>query len=348
MAEKARTVPAEVSDGFIYPLFEADQPFWGVYHDQKGQFVVYDVSADSVTSRFSLSRVQQAPHKFQGSFSHVDTLLLLDLDYHRLIKLTPWGDTVSVWQLPYQWNEYGAITFNAFVPTPINYLEGSYFISIRSMEWDFNSPTGGLYQAPLFLRVGGPAPQDHAAVGAWPSYIKDPDHFALDLMPKLSRPRGDTLFYTFYSDPNVYAYAATQQAKWQAHVPANAFTHFAPMKMSMMADVGAASAFGVQNSLYGGLVYDPYRDYLYRIVLHALPLTREDGMENIVEDKPWSLQILDAATLEALGEAELPDAAQYLPRSIYPTAEGLWIQHRSTTQPADGDNRFTLFSLAEK
>lgn len=343
------SVPATIANGFIYPVYEDDSvesPLWGVFHGEKGRFLLYDVLSDEVRAEVYLPEVEANPDMYQGSLAEPDTFLLVDLDQHQLIKLTGQGDTAAVWQLPYAWNEYGSVTYNALVPTPINKVDETYYLSMRALQWDLSKPAGGLYEAPLFLAAAGAAPEQHSSLGVWPDYVKDPEHFALDIMPKLSRLRGDTVFYTFFADPHVYALDLTALTSTRATLPADAFTDFTPMNLAMLADISAASVFGVENSLYGGLTYDPYRDLLYRVVLHAMPLYREDGMENLMEDKPWSIQIIDAATMTEVGEAMVPDAPNYLPRALYPTPEGILIQHRSKISPADGDTIFTRFTLA--
>lgn len=341
-------VPAGVASGFIFPVYDGvDQSdvIWGVFHGDEGRFILYDVLQQSIEATVELPGVAAAPHHFQGSLTHRDTFLLLDLNQHQLLKLTHSGDTAAIWQLPFSWNEYGAITYNAVVPAPINQIRGTYYLSLRSMEWDLSHPTGGLYEAPLLFSAAGPDPEHHKALGKWPLHVKDPDNFALDLMPKLSRPFGDTIFYSFYSDPHVYAFDIGALKATAVALPADAYTTFSPMQLSMLSDISATSVFGVENSLYGGLTYDPFRKVIYRIVLHALPLEREDGMEHLMEDKPWSIQIIDARTMKELGEAAIPDAATYLPRAVYPTPEGVLIQKRAANSPADGATTFTLFSV---
>ncbi|HET6992531.1 MAG TPA: DUF4221 family protein [Bacteroidia bacterium] len=77
---------------------------------------------------------------------------------------------------------------------------------------------------------------------------------------------------------------------------------------------------------YIGLTYDPYRNYYYRIVFHAITYEKPDGLTvNTYADKPWSLMIMDE-NFSVLNEIVV-DNKRFLPE-VFPVKDGLLFKQR--------------------
>ncbi len=94
---------------------------------------------------------------------------------------------------------------------------------------------------------------------------------------------------------------------------------------------------------YSTIVYDPYRDCYYRLVLHAQSFTNKDGSTNFYEDRPWSLQIFDA-DLRLIGEQDFPPR-RYAFSDLLVVKDGLLIGNLQPGKSAKQSLSFTLFTL---
>lgn len=94
---------------------------------------------------------------------------------------------------------------------------------------------------------------------------------------------------------------------------------------------------------YSTIVYDPYRDCYYRLVLHAQSFTNKDGSTNFYEDRPWSLQIFDA-DLRLIGEQDFPPR-RYAFGDLLVVKDGLLIGNLHPDKTAKQSLSFTLFTL---
>lgn len=90
--------------------------------------------------------------------------------------------------------------------------------------------------------------------------------------------------------------------------------------------------------LYGGIIYDKYRDVYYRFIRKALP---GKGVRLRWENKPVAVVIMDKE-FNYLGETEIGNMNEYYPDNAFVTREGLNIEY---VDPADVEEKFLWFKI---
>lgn len=80
--------------------------------------------------------------------------------------------------------------------------------------------------------------------------------------------------------------------------------------------------YWVENGFYIGLLYDPYRDLIYRIVNHGQPIKDLNGRLNNAQMAEWSIIIL-SPTGELMGESQFDGSKYRVNDGIYVSKEGI-------------------------
>ncbi|MDQ3108874.1 MAG: DUF4221 domain-containing protein [Bacteroidota bacterium] len=102
--------------------------------------------------------------------------------------------------------------------------------------------------------------------------------------------------------------------------------------------------YSITEPVYVNLIYDPYRNFYYRIVHHAIPFENKNGFTvNTFSDKVWSLMLLNE-DFEVLNEISF-DPHQHLP-AVFPTTEGVLVK-RNPGENSHGNISFALFKIIE-
>lgn len=94
---------------------------------------------------------------------------------------------------------------------------------------------------------------------------------------------------------------------------------------------------------YYSLIYDPFRNIYYRVVLHPQDYRNADNTVNMDADRSWSVMILDE-DLNVLSETYFP-SKKYLYYNLIVTKAGLLISNNHELNPDlnSGKFSFTLF-----
>ena len=92
------------------------------------------------------------------------------------------------------------------------------------------------------------------------------------------------------------------------------------------------------SDLYGGILYDKYRNVWYRFLRKALP---EKGVRLRWENKNVAVVVMDQ-NFNYLGETEIGDMNEFYPDNSFVTKEGLNIEY---IEPGDVDEKFLTFKI---
>lgn len=92
------------------------------------------------------------------------------------------------------------------------------------------------------------------------------------------------------------------------------------------------------SDLYGGILYDKYRDVYYRFLRKALP---EKGVRLRWENKKVAVVVMDK-DFNYLGETELGDMNEFYPDNSFVTKEGLNVEY---VAPNDVEEKFLTFRI---
>lgn len=90
--------------------------------------------------------------------------------------------------------------------------------------------------------------------------------------------------------------------------------------------------------LYGGILYDKYRNVYYRFLRKALP---EKGVRLRWENKQVAVVVMDQ-DFNYLGETEIGDMNEFYPDNSFVTKEGLNVEYIA---PDDVDEKFLTFKI---
>jgi len=101
----------------------------------------------------------------------------------------------------------------------------------------------------------------------------------------------------------------------------------------------------VERMFYGAVLHDPFRRVYYRMVLHGLPYKNPDGSINRLEDKPFSVLVMDEQ-FNVLGE-QLFEGGRYAFRCWFVHPDGLFISNANNRNPDLREDwlDFTCFEL---
>jgi len=82
--------------------------------------------------------------------------------------------------------------------------------------------------------------------------------------------------------------------------------------------------YWLENSFYIGLLYDPYKDLIYRIVYHGQPFKSSDGRFNKMPMADWSIIILTPIG-DLIGEIKFEGSKYRFNDGIYISEKGLMV-----------------------
>jgi len=105
--------------------------------------------------------------------------------------------------------------------------------------------------------------------------------------------------------------------------------------------------YEIQRGSYRWMVYDKYDNIIYRVVMHTMNPYDVDGNRNNVQDKPFSIQIIDS-TFSLVGEVEFP-AKRFEPGNMFATKNGLLISlcHNDNPILEEDKLKLALFKLVK-
>jgi hypothetical protein len=159
--------------------------------------------------------------------------------------------------------------------------------------------------------------------GTWPQEYKSGDSYR-DYYPQRCVNDKGEIVYGFSASDSIYV---LKDEKISRHFCKSTFmTERHPYPDDSLGHFSFLERYDINEPRYIGLIYDPYRNYYYRIVFHAIPFEKPDGMTvNTFADKPFSVMILDE-NFSVLNEI-VPDNKRFVPVLI-PVKDGLLLKKR--------------------
>lgn len=155
---------------------------------------------------------------------------------------------------------------------------------------------------------------------------------------------GEHFVYSFYYDENIYIATPEHDTIRKIPVRSKYFN-----KVTLPNELTASPEDFCENSWYGNLLYDPYREVYYRI---AFPKTDLDKGVNPIElarfgRKNFSIIILNK-DFEIIGETKFPDYT-FNSNIMFIQKDGLYISDSHYLNPQFNDDilSFKCFSLIE-
>lgn len=98
--------------------------------------------------------------------------------------------------------------------------------------------------------------------------------------------------------------------------------------------------YEIQKGSYRWMVYDKYNDVIYRLIMHSMEPYDLDGNKNNVQDKSFSIQIIDN-TFSLIGEVDFPSKT-FEPGNIIVTENGLLISLCHNDNPILEEDKLKL------
>jgi hypothetical protein len=185
------------------------------------------------------------------------------------------------------------------------------------------------------------------------SYLRYPDHYSADNWWHVS---GNGIYRTLSGEGElVFSFAIHDSL----YIYSNRGTHLrtVPAKSRYMdefppppyidTDQRATLEYATTIPMYKAIIWDKYRNFYYRIATHAQSARNASGRINNVNDRPWSIIVLDQQ-FRILGEQRFP-AGNYYYAAIYPVKDGLLIANKFKALsglPTRQISSFTLFSIS--
>jgi Domain of unknown function (DUF4221) len=96
----------------------------------------------------------------------------------------------------------------------------------------------------------------------------------------------------------------------------------------------------IEEPSYDGLIYDKYREAIYRIVKHTQPYKDANNKKNLITESPWSLLVLDK-NLNILGESTFSEKI-YDYTQVFVNRQGLVVKH---LDEQDGVIKISVFDI---
>ena len=140
---------------------------------------------------------------------------------------------------------------------------------------------------------------------------------------------------TMNKDTDIVRIYAHVDSLYVTHLDGSQESHFFRSKYQKheneMLDVSVYDYVGIENfscsqTKYENILYDPYRNYYYVIVTKPMNPENEDGTRKPMDQRPWSLIILNSA-FQQLTEIDMPD--NFGPFTCMVTREGLAVMDYS-------------------
>ena len=120
---------------------------------------------------------------------------------------------------------------------------------------------------------------------------------------------------------------------------------FPPFDVQKRGDAAYKVSYVAELGMYYNLIYDPYREVYYRVVLHPQKFRNEDRTSNNYNDRAWSIMVIDK-NFHLLSENYF-EARKYRFSYVIVTSKGLLISNDHELNPNTDAKKlsFTLFEL---
>lgn len=178
-----------------------------------------------------------------------------------------------------------------------------------------------------------------AEVGLWPKMYQL--NYYNDVTPCRTIDNRGRLVYSFGVSDSLQVWELDGQHK-SIHIPgiAKKFVAFDGQRES---DVAYTDRYVVEQPRYRKLIYDPYNDVYYRVVIREQHYTTPENELNLYSDKSWSIQLLDA-------DLALKGVVDFKPRehnfeTLLVTPRGLMIELKEKRPQSPHDPTFMLYEL---
>lgn len=179
--------------------------------------------------------------------------------------------------------------------------------------------TGEFYQVPPLIHLDLNDNRVANSFGVYPENYKGKEKSIRDHINQVKLKTGEILV-SFQESHHIQKYSSEGELLMDIPAKSNFVDEFTLFEE--YPDRETSRIYWVENGFYTGLLYDPYKDLIYRIVCHGQPLKDLDGNLNNPLMANWSIIILRPDG-ELIGEIELEGSKYRFNDGIYVSKDGI-------------------------
>lgn len=157
--------------------------------------------------------------------------------------------------------------------------------------------------------------------GTYPNDLKKNNKYIFNPIRTIAK--NDNLVYSFPHSDSIYICDYLNKKNRSTAVHSSKFSENSLFDFSKINDLNYISKYLTENSRYGLMIYDKYRQKYYRVLNHYIEYYNGDNTINKWIDKPWTLIILNEK-FEKIKEIEFP-GKKFDFTTIIPTDMGVLI-----------------------
>lgn len=309
------------------------------YSHQRKEFVFQRLGADQPPRRLSFSGAARSFAMKDYYLWAPDSILLLAEGGQAIRLINSRGDSLGQWSLVKKLSD-GDDQYEVGTPpdVPMQRLGNVIYLqkstrrvgvlssdSVRRIWYAYATDIG--LHPPSGQLVGPVNP-----LTPLPAAIRSGANFYDFLIPRIITPEGGCVRAYAFSD-SVYEYDATQHLRCTQPTTSKFFFPNKALPDGRMMDFDYLSRYILTQPRFAKILYDPYRQLYYRVLLHAVSYDNPaEGTHTAIRERPWSLLIFDE-NWQKRGEVVFPGGRYYW-NLLFITRQGLVLAR----QPAEGDN----------
>lgn len=284
----------------------------------------------------SIEKIEQGINYF---IHNPDSVFVILKDINKIYLLTHSGEIKKCWTV-----DMPNRTFVSLPQDPLYFKNNQiYLMGIRT-DLVLRSPQARnayFLSAPdLCLTIEKDNIYISDTSGNWPAVYRQGFSY-YDFWPSRCINNAGELIYSFSVNDSLYIYE-NGKLKKTVNAKSKYFENPVPYPDDGLDNFGFIRKYWVTQSRYAQLIYDPYRNYYYRIVKHAKEYENTDGTVNEPRQKDWSILILNDQ-FEKLDEINF-DAKLYNPYIVAPVSDGILIAKQLTADDKTYRS-FVLFNI---
>jgi hypothetical protein len=301
-----------------------EEEFWGLDAGNNA-IIIFDLTKKIISRRIEISK--DGPMGIENILNfHVnslDSIFIIPANTGKIFLIDSSAKVINQWNyqsLTLPSGESLSINF----PFPIAEFGSNFFYQKKSNNltiplWLRGS--GDFYRVPPIINYNLNSNKIVGNFGEYPeNYIGNQvsikDHFNI-----INLKNGDVIA-SFEESHYIQKYSSSGEYLGELLAKSNFVDKFT--LFNKLPEAQISKNYWLENSFYIGLLYDSYKDLIYRIVYHGQPIKSSDGRFNKMPMADWSIIIL-TPTGDLIGEMKFEGSKYRFNDGIYISEKGIMV-----------------------
>ncbi len=299
-----------------------EEEYWGL-DPANNSISVFNLSKKEVSNRIQIPKTgPEAINDILNFYVHTaDSIFIVPVNTGRIFLIDSKAKIINKWNYQNLTLPTGESLSENF-PFPIAEMGTHFFYqkdkALLTLPLWLRGP-GSFYKVPPLINLDLKNNKVVHSFGEYPENYKG-NKISIRDHPNLVQMKNGEILVSFEESHYIQKYSPNGEFLEQFVAKSNFVDNFTLFES--YPDYETRQNYWVENGLYIGLLYDPYRDLIYRIVCHGQPIKDINGRLNKLLMATWSIIIL-SPNGELIGEIQFDGSKHRFNDGIYVSKEGI-------------------------